>query len=147
MGQRWNLNTDEAWRNFSEFRTNHLLARKKLTVEILPEGRSLPQNDLINTMYGALGKQLQDQTANAIRRECKLRYGVPILRAENEKFCRLYDSAIKKSLTYEQKLEAMDILPVTSLMNKTQATRYIDEVVREYSKQGYSIMHPSEIAA
>lgn len=147
MPQRWNLTNDEHWRNFGEYRTNHKLAGKKLVVEIIPEHRSLPQNDLINTLYAEIGRQVEDQSVNEIRRECKLRYGVPILRAVNERFRNLYDNAIKNTLTYEQKLEAMDILPVTSLMNKKQATAYIDEVIREYSKQGYRLAHPSEVAA
>jgi hypothetical protein len=54
---------------------------------------------------------------------------------------------MKGTLTYEEKLEAMDILPVTRLMTKEQGTAYIDAIIREYSRQGYSLVSPSEMAA
>ena len=146
MGQQWDLSTQEKFDNFQRFIDGMRLAGKRPKVEILGEKRTLSQNDLINALYGEIAKQVQDQSQIDIRRECKLRYGVPILRANNEKFRALYDNAIKHTLPYEAKLEAMDILPVTSLMNKAQGTEYIDSVIREYSKQGISIVMPGEEA-
>ena len=112
---------------------------------IEPDGkRTLSQNDLVNALYGEIARQVPDQRQIDIRRECKLRYGVGILRAGNAQFRSMYDTAIKGNLCYEAKLEAMDILPVTSLMTKAQCTEYIETVIREYSKQGYSIVMPGE---
>jgi hypothetical protein len=145
MPQYWNLYTTDQRKNFGAFIDGLLLAGKRPRVVIEPDGkRTLSQNDLVNTLYGEIAKQVQDQRQIDIRRECKLRYGVGILRAGNAQFRSLYDSAIKSNLCYEAKLEAMDILPVTSLMNKAQCTEYIDTVIREYSKQGYSIVMPGE---
>ena len=95
-------------------------------------------------LYQQIAQQRQEQSVNDVRRECKLRYGVPILRAESEQFRHLYDKGIKSTLLYEEKLEAMDILPVTRLMTKPQGTQYIDEIIRDYSRQGYALAHPSE---
>lgn len=97
--------------------------------------RSLSQNDLINAMYGDISKWLKEPVIE-VRRECKLRYGVPILRAYDDDFRKFYDTHIKKNLTYEEKLTAMDFLPVTSRMSVGQATEYIETVQREYAGRG-----------
>ena len=121
-------------------RANALLSGKPFVVQVLGEKRSLPQNDLIYELYTIIASQKEDESIADVRRECKLRLGVPILRAENEEFRAMYDKAFKGGLTYEEKLAAMDILPVTSLMTKEQGTQYIDSVIREYSKQGVAIV-------
>lgn len=97
--------------------------------------RSLPQNALINAMYGEIADQRDGEGVVDIRRRCKLHYGVPILRAHDEEFRSVYDKVVKPH-DYETKLEIMDFLPVTSRMKKPQATEYIDTVMREYSQQG-----------
>ena len=125
-------------------RRQALLAGKPFVVQVVGEKRSLPQNDLIYELYTVIAQQKEDESIADIRRECKLRIGVPILRASNDQFRNLYDKAIKGGLTYEEKLAAMDILPVTSLMTKAQGTEYIDTVIREYSRQGIVIVMPGE---
>ena len=140
----WNLSSATVLKNFIEYVGQMQLAGKRPLFQEVPEKRSLPQNDLIYALYGEIAKQVGDQSVIEIKRECKLRYGVPILRANDAEFRSLYDNAIKHNLTYEQKLEAMDILPVTSRMNKEQGTEYIDTVIREYSKHGISIVMPGE---
>ena len=81
------------------------LSGRRPVFELVPEKRSLSQNDMIHGLYGELAAQIEDQSIVDITRECKLRYGVPILRAEDPSFRKLYDSAIKDHLTYEQKLQ------------------------------------------
>lgn len=94
--------------------------------------RTLPQNSLVYQLYSLIGANYGMSVAEA-RRECKLRHGVPILRAEDEEFRDAYDAVIKP-LTYEQKLKAMDFWPVTSRMNTTQLGQYADSIQREYGK-------------
>jgi len=66
------------------------------------------------------------------------------LLAYDEAFSAMYTKSIMQHLTTEEKLLAMDILPVTSRMKKPQATEYIETVIREFSKQGLSLINPSE---
>lgn len=105
---------------------------------VLP-GRSGNQNDMVYAIYKQIADQADDSTVVDIKRECKLRLGVPILRASNERFKALYDKSIRPYLTYEEKLLAMDILPVSSLMTKPQCSEYIDTMIRDYSAMGYSV--------
>lgn len=144
---RFDLGSDYGMEALRTFVANARLAGKRPVFELMPEKRSIDQNSLIYALYQQIALQTGDQSINDVRRECKLRFGVPILRAGDPEFKTLYDRCIKDALTYEQKLEAMDILPVTRRMSKEQGTEYIDTIMREYSKQGYSLLHPSEAAA
>lgn len=92
--------------------------------------RSVPQNSLVYALYGQVGRE-HGMSEMEAKRECKLRHGVPILRAEDEEFREGYDLVIKP-LSYTQKLKAMDFWPVTSRMNTDQLTRYASSVCREY---------------
>jgi hypothetical protein len=96
--------------------------------------RSLSQNDCSFAWYEQLARELREDDTRGWRRFCKLHFGVPILRAEDEEFRAVYDSAIR-GLSYEQKLKVMDILPVTSLMTKSQKSKYLDDVADHFWKK------------
>lgn len=93
--------------------------------------RSLSQNALAAVWYEQLARE-RGETPESAKAECKLRFGVPILRAQEEDFRVMYDSAIKHTMSYEQKLAVMRFLPVTSLMNTTQLSQYLQDVQRGY---------------
>jgi len=115
-----------------------------LRVNVKPGmGRSLDQNALSHAWYNEIAQQVADTPEN-VKCECKLRFGVPILRAEDEDFREMYDTAIKHSLTYEQKLKAMRYLPVTSNMTKAQLSRYLQHVQMSYAEQGVIVEFPRE---
>ena len=93
--------------------------------------RSGQQNALSHVWYEQVAQELRENTPLGIKCECKLRYGVPILRAEDAEFRQAYDAAIKP-LTYETKLEAMKVWPVTSRMNTDQLSQYLTDVQAAY---------------
>ena len=141
---RFDVSTDRGLATFLEVRNGLLLSGKDAVFELVKPRRTLDQNALSHALYSQIASQLQDQTVSEVRAECKLRYGVPILRGGNEKFKAMYDKAIRDTLTYEEKLAAMEFLPVTRLMDKPQFSDYLDTVIREYSKQGIVILMPWE---
>src|SRR5882672_6946275 len=57
--------------------------------------RTLKQNRLQRLWLNEIAEQLGDSTAEEVRGVCKLTFGVPILRAENEDFRKAYDKNIK----------------------------------------------------
>ena len=140
---RFDVSTDRGLDIFLDIRNGLLLAGKKAVFELVPEKRSLDQNALSFALYSQIAEQLQDQSIDEVRRECKLRHGVPILRGGSESFREQYDKVIKPH-DYETKLAIMGWLPVTSLMNKAQFSEYLDAVIRAYSQQGISITMPGE---
>lgn len=105
--------------------------------------RSSEQNRLSHKWYAEIARHFGDRTAEEVRAECKLRFGVPILRAENSRFRAAYDAHIK-GLPYHVKREfvlATD-LPVTRIMTRKQLTRYLDEVCRHYTSEGVTLTQP-----
>ena len=141
---RIDCTTLAGWEALMNVRANAILSGHKFVVQVVGPKRSRDQNDLSHALYAQIAGQLDDQTVQEVRAECKLRFGIPILRAGNPDFKRMYDKAIKVTLDYEEKLAAMEFLPVTSLMDKAQFSEYLDTVIREYSKQGVSIVMPGE---
>jgi hypothetical protein len=109
------------------------------TVEITSgKRRSVEQNRLQRKWIGEISDQLGDRTPEEVRGECKLRFGVPILRAENELFCEKYDRLIKP-LPYETKLEMMMEpldLPITRIMTVAQKTKYLESISRYFANHG-----------
>lgn len=108
--------------------------------------RSTAQNRLAQQWFTDIATQLGDQTHEDVRAECKLRFGVPILRAENEAFRISYDRVIK-ALPYEQKLDAIKAfdMPVTRLMTVKQMTAFMDEMQRHWTAQGVRLTDPEAL--
>lgn len=104
--------------------------------------RSLDQNAISHCWYEQLARELREYDALGWKCECKLLHGVPILRAEDEEFRHFYDSAIKSSLSYEEKLSAMKFVPVTSVMTKPQLSKYLEAVQSHFAKRGVRLEFP-----
>ncbi len=104
-------------------------------------GRSLPQNAITHAWYGQLALELQDTDELGWKCYCKLHYGVPILRAEDEEFREVYDSAVKP-MSYENKLVVMRHWPVSSIMTKEQLSKYAEMMQTEFAKHGVMLEFP-----
>ena len=104
--------------------------------------RTLDQNAISHTWYEQLSRELREYDALGWKCECKLLHGVPILRAEDAAFRKFYDAAIKSSLSYEEKLEAMKFVPVTSLMTVPQLSRYLETLQAHFAKRGVRLSFP-----
>lgn len=125
-----------------QFIQNHKLP---FTAEVVNgRRRTASQNRLQRLWMNEISEQLGDRTPEEVRAECKLTLGVPILRAENELFCREYDRVIKP-LPYESKLammmEPLDF-PITRLMSTDQKARYLDAIQMHYGQQGVALTQP-----
>lgn len=96
--------------------------------------RSLDQNRLAWAWYKEI-ETFQHEDAGWGHNYCKLTIGVPILRAESEKFRNLYDRHLKP-MSYEAKIEAIELIDVTKAMTTKQMTTYLDTVQRHWAAQG-----------
>lgn len=90
--------------------------------------RSLLQNASTHCWYQQLAADLPENDASGWKCFCKLHFGVPIMRAEDDEFRELYDSVIRKKFSYEDKIKIMKYFPVTSIMRKKQLSRYCEEM-------------------
>ena len=94
--------------------------------------RSLDQNSISHEWYFQLSKRYPQDDSQGWKRYCKLHFGVPILRADDEEYRVFYDKFIKQ-YSYEDKLKAMDFLPVTSLMKTIQFSKYLERMKEEWN--------------
>lgn len=119
-----------------------------LHVSIKPgvEPRSLQQNRLQFQWFNDAEGQ-GDQTANEYRAYCKLHFGVPLLRSEDEEFRSVYDEIIRPA-PYENKMRMMMPpidLPVTSRMKVKTMSLYLNQVWDHFTGLGYQLTDPSMI--
>jgi hypothetical protein len=119
---------------------------RRLKVSIRAGKRSADQNEISHVWYDQIARELREDTVEGVKCECKLRFGVPILRAEDADFRAFYDAAIKGSLSYEDKVRAMRFLPVTSLMTPPQMSRYLEDMQKGYAGR-VALEFPMERAA
>ena len=109
----------------------------------LRKHQRLDQNAISHAWYNDIATQTADTPEN-VKCECKLRFGVPILRAEDPDFREMYDASILRSLSYEQKLRAMRYIPITSNMTKPQLSRYLEHIQMSYAQQGVVVTFEKE---
>jgi hypothetical protein len=117
---------------------------KLLGARKLPCTVSIADGRLQRKWCSEIAEQLGDRTAEEIRGDGKLRFGVPILRAENPAFAEKYDRLIKPR-PYAEKLELMMEpldFPVTRLMTTKQKTAYLDAFAAFYAAQGVRLTIP-----
>ena len=111
---------------------------KHLVVQIFDaRPRSSNQNMLQHTMYREIAKQLYGNDMQHAKSMCKLTIGIPILRETSEKFREIYDKNFKSGgLSFERKLELMEIIDVSSLLSVSQANEYIAKVYDHFAQNG-----------
>ena len=109
-----------------------LSGRNAFEASVPVRGRSLSQNALWAVWYNQISKELKEHTAEYIKRESKLLYGVPILVAEDVAFRKVWNAKFAND-TYEQQIFMMRYLPITSLFNRGQGSIYTEILQREYA--------------
>lgn len=121
-----------------------------MTVKVDAVGkRSARQNRLNRQWMIEISQQIDGWDAEYARGYCKLHFGIPILRADDEDFCREYD-ALVRPLPYEHKLKLMMVpfdFGVTRRMTTKQQTAYLDALHRHFSEQGVVLTDPGDLIA
>lgn len=108
--------------------------------------RTNPQNALAHRWYKEISDQRGDTDPEEVKAECKLRFGVPILRRENDAWCAEYDDLLKP-LDYATKLRLVQFvdLPVTRHMTTKQQTEFMETIAREYRGMGFRLTDPEAL--
>ena len=122
------------------------VAHRYLEVKIRAgKDRTLDQNAISHVWYSQVSRELREDSPLGVKRYCKLHFGVPILRSEDSDFRSFYDKAIKPNLNYEEKILAMDHLPVTSVMTTSQLGVYLQNVCEHYIGRGVMLEFPEGV--
>ena len=103
--------------------------------------RTAQQNRLMWRWAQEAAEQRGDLTPDEVQREWKLNHGIPILCEDSEEY-RSFCNLTLKRLTYQQRLEAMRYVPVTSELKVKQMVRFMDTVERECVEQGIQLTQP-----
>ncbi len=139
---KWTINSDAALQKFlGDVRELYFTHRYMVINAKVGGDRSQDQNSISHCWYEQAGRELREYTALGHKSYCKLHHGVPILRAEDESFRAFYDVAIKR-LTYEEKIKAMEYVPVTSIMTFPQFQQYLLAVQADYRLRNVALEFP-----
>ena len=98
--------------------------------------------------YSEIAKQWAGHDKADVRRFCKLTIGIPILNAVSEEHAYVYNNAVKRTLTYEQKLMLMDCWDVLSsnYMTKEGACEYLTGIWNLAQERFWILTDPEEPA-
>jgi hypothetical protein len=126
-----------------------LLRSRKLPVTVtvtVGEHRTDKQNRLVQQWNQDITKQRGDTDFEEVRAENKLRFGVPILRRDDEAFRATYDATFRP-LPYEAKLALFVQLDpaVTRKMTVKQLSEYCDTLQRHYTALGFVLTDPDAL--
>ena len=119
---------------------------KRVSITKISSKRSVEQNRTQRMWHNEAAEFLRDETAEEKRAYCKLHFGVPILRNEDDNFCAEYDRLIRP-MAYEDKLSLMALpidFPVTRLMSTDQKCRYLNQVEVHYRGLGVPLTEPKK---
>ncbi len=142
----WTINSESALQSFiGEIRESFKKEKFLKVTARTGKARSIDQNAISHAWYEQLARELKEDDALGWKSYCKLHHGVPILRAEDDEFREIYDGSLKH-LSYEQKLKAMNYLPVTSLMTKTQLSKYLETMQSYFLPLGVMLTFPDHDA-
>ena len=93
--------------------------------------RSLDQNAIGHVWYAQVEKEEKEYTASEVKCLCKLWFGVPILRGDDEEF-NVYCVTVLDPMTYEAQVALMLHFRLTSLMDTGQKSRYLEAIQKHY---------------
>ena len=106
------------------------------------EDRSLKQNRLAFLWYRIRGSEL-GHSRHYERALCKFLFAIPILR-EHKDFNKFSETALNH-MSYQQKLDAMEFVPVTRLMNVKEFAEFLNTVEQESTASGIMLPRPSDV--
>lgn len=135
------IQTEDEWKKAVAALAGQKLPFRLVVTDWRP--RSRDQNTLQWLWAKEASQQRGDVTISEVQAEWKLRFGIPILLAENATFAAVW-LRIEGKLTHEEKLEWMNYIPVTSMMTMDQARRYLDDVQRYNAENKIKLTDPEE---
>ena len=136
------INSEQSLQSFIGDMREQFAKHKYIIVNTkVGKDRSLDQNAISHCWYEQLARENKEYDALGWKAFCKLHYGIPILKYGDVEFKAFYDASLNL-LTYEQKLEAMKFVPVTSLMTKEMLSKYLEAMKSHFNDVGIRLEFP-----
>jgi hypothetical protein len=130
IGDYYLVNSSRSLENARSHLENLYKNHKEIYIKFYCGKRSLNQNSVKSIWYRDIAKARGDVTAKNVERECKYKYGLPIIRRDplqNRVHEKLTDT-----LDYEWRLKIMDCFAVTSVMTKSELAEYLKLMKDDY---------------
>ena len=130
QGDFWIANSELTWQNLFDHLNAVKTEHKYAIIKVDAGKRTLPQNALKSVWYSDVARNRGDVTAKDVERECKYKYGLPILRRD-----RMHEYVFSQAvdpLKYEKRLQVMDCFAVTSIMSVKELSEYLDMMQGDY---------------
>lgn len=139
------INSDESLSRFiGELREDYFKHRYLEVKVKAGTKRSLNQNAISHVWYEQIARELREYDTLGWKCYSKYTLGVPLLYASDEEFATFWQNNIRMSFTYEQKIEMMKFMPVTSIMNKETLSKYLEAMIEHFAKRGVMLQFPNE---
>jgi len=104
----------------------------EISIKEQAKHRGINQNYVSHGWYKKVSLEEGEYTPEGVKRLCKYHFGVPILRADDEEL-NAWCVKVIDMLPYESKIEAMEHIPVTSLMTTKQMMLYMETMQNHYA--------------
>ncbi len=105
-----------------------------IKVMVQTEKRSISKNALSHVWFKEIANQT-GCTENEAKAQCKLEFGVPLLRSEDQKF-NAWCERVLDNLSHEGRIAAMRYFPVSSIMDEKQMHEYLQKISMTYANRG-----------
>ena len=110
----------------------------------LEKSRSAAQNRLSHVIYAYIEKHSNDTLKHDIKSYCKYKFGLPIIIEEELELTEQFKTVLSK-LTYEERITAMELIPLTSLLSVKQMAVYLTNVYTYFDSMGYQLPKPDDL--
>lgn len=136
MAEKFIVNSQRTYDEFAEAAKQLWEKYRYLRVTVLPgANRSIDQNSMFFELYTHIADWFYGGDVELARAECKLDYGMKILRADDPAMNELCSRSLDL-LTREEQLQFIRGMSVTSDMTRQQATVCINAIMDAYAEQG-----------
>lgn len=105
--------------------------------------RSHKENRLFWVWLNEAASQLEDRTLTELQWEWKLRFGVPVLMEESNKFADTW-ALIERRHSYSERLRMMEWVDVTRLLSVKGFARMLEEIFRDCADNNIKLTDPEE---
>lgn len=135
MAEKFTVNSDKSLSEHIQKVTEDYLAHHYLRGSyIIGAKRTIPQNRMDFELY-TLISEYSHQSIDEVRGQCKLDYGVPIIRRDDAEADKMIGHAIDH-LDREEQLKSMRFINVTSLMSRFQQNEFIKTLIDVWAGEG-----------
>lgn len=134
MAHEFIVNSDVAYKELMEqikedYQETHYLKGKYTK----STSRSIPQNAMIHSIISHIA-EWYGNTMKEQKCECKLDFGIDILRRDEERFEKI--GQMLDGLPREMALDVIEPIDITSAMTREQGTEMISTMLDYYPQQG-----------